>query len=238
MRALPQRVLGDAALEFGHELPVAAEGEVGVHQRLERGLPQFLQACDLALREGVAREVRQRVSAPQPQRRAELARRTGGVAGPQRRESGCVGVRSASTRFVSGNGSRRRWYEQPVLAASARRTLETCTWMAFTAVAVVPPHSAIASRSVLIGSPACRTSIASKARGLAPPERLGSPRQTSNGPRIRKSTAVTDATDCTPGCQRPVTAFVSGDPQARRMTTPHLTPLLAQTIAAERRRKR
>jgi len=36
------------------------------------------------------------------------------------------------------------------------------------------------------------------------------------------------------GCNR----FVSGGPQARRMTTPQLTPLLAQTIAAERRRKR
>jgi hypothetical protein len=112
---------GHAALELGDEFPVAAEGEVGVHERLERGLPQFVQACDLALREGITGEVRQSVSAPQPERRAELGGGARGVAGPQRRESGCVPVREPqrvdAVRVQAVARARRD--EQPVDGESA-----------------------------------------------------------------------------------------------------------------------
>ena len=64
-QTLPQRMLADKGLELGDELGVAAEGEVGLDPLLEGSQVQLLEASDLALREGLGREVRKGRSAPE-----------------------------------------------------------------------------------------------------------------------------------------------------------------------------
>jgi hypothetical protein len=69
---LPQRVIRDERLELTHDLGVAAELEVGVDPRLDRGHAQLLEPGDLRLRERLVREVRQRPAAPQRQGVAQV----------------------------------------------------------------------------------------------------------------------------------------------------------------------
>ena len=73
-------MLADEGLELGDELGVAAEGEVGLDPLLEGGQVQLLEASDLALREGLGREVRKRRSAPERECRSQGLRRALGLA--------------------------------------------------------------------------------------------------------------------------------------------------------------
>jgi len=50
-------MLADEPLELGHELGVAAAGKIGLDPLLERGQPQLLETRDLALCEGLERDV-------------------------------------------------------------------------------------------------------------------------------------------------------------------------------------
>ena len=68
---LAQRLRPDKRLELGHELGVAAEGEVGFDPILQGGKPQLLEPGDLGLRELLVPEVRERRSAPDRKRNAQ-----------------------------------------------------------------------------------------------------------------------------------------------------------------------
>jgi len=50
-------MLADEPLELGHELGVAAEGEVGLDPLLERGQAQLVETRDLGLCERLERDV-------------------------------------------------------------------------------------------------------------------------------------------------------------------------------------
>jgi hypothetical protein len=58
--------------ELWHDVAVPAEREIRVDSFLERSEARFLQPGDLGFCPGLVREVRQRRSAPQRERGAEL----------------------------------------------------------------------------------------------------------------------------------------------------------------------
>ena len=66
--ALPQRVLAERGREPADEVDVPAIGELALEPPFERGEAQLLEPCDLALRERLEGEVRERRAAPQRQR--------------------------------------------------------------------------------------------------------------------------------------------------------------------------
>ena len=65
---LAQRVLAERRRELPDHLRVAAVGELALEAPFERGEPQLLEPRDLALRERLEREIRQRRPSPQRQR--------------------------------------------------------------------------------------------------------------------------------------------------------------------------
>ena len=67
-QALAQRVLRHAALELGHQLAVASEGEIGLDTELERRQPDLFEPCDRPLREVRVRQVGERRASPQRER--------------------------------------------------------------------------------------------------------------------------------------------------------------------------
>jgi hypothetical protein len=64
-KALAQRMLGDQRLQLADELVVAAEGEVRVDPKLQRGDAKLFEAKDRRLGERLVREVRERCAAPE-----------------------------------------------------------------------------------------------------------------------------------------------------------------------------
>ena len=76
-------MLGDQPLEFGHDVGVAAEGQVGVDALFQRAGMALLEPDDLGPREGLVGDVGQSRPAPECER---LAQPGGGVGGPLARE--------------------------------------------------------------------------------------------------------------------------------------------------------
>ena len=74
-QALPVGVLGDQRLQLPDHLGVAAERQLGLDQLLERRDAQVVEPGDLALRERLVGEIRQRRAAPQRQRLLERRQR-------------------------------------------------------------------------------------------------------------------------------------------------------------------
>src|SRR5439155_11086613 len=72
LQPLAQGVLRDQALEFGDEVAVMSEREVGLDSILERGETKLLQPGDRRLRKRLVGKVGERRSAPQRQRLAQL----------------------------------------------------------------------------------------------------------------------------------------------------------------------
>ena len=68
---LAQRVARDEALELRHQLGVAAGLELGADQVLRRREPQLFEPEDLRLREGLERELGERIAAPEGERVAQ-----------------------------------------------------------------------------------------------------------------------------------------------------------------------
>src|SRR5206468_3141116 len=73
-QTLPQRRARDRGLEVADQVAVAAEREIAVEPILERPEPQLLQPLDLAPREALAGELRQRRPPPQRQRLRQQCR--------------------------------------------------------------------------------------------------------------------------------------------------------------------
>ena len=78
-QSLAQRILSDQRLELAHQVAVAAERQIGVDAQLERDGTAFFQPGDLAPRERLVRDVRQRRSAPQRESLAQPSGRIGGA---------------------------------------------------------------------------------------------------------------------------------------------------------------
>jgi hypothetical protein len=72
-KMLTERLLGDQRLELAYQLSVAAAFEVGVDPLFEDREPELFQTSDLTLRERLEGEVRQRRTAPEPERRSQSA---------------------------------------------------------------------------------------------------------------------------------------------------------------------
>ena len=65
---LPQRLLADQPFQLGHQLPVAAQPQVGLDPILQRDQPQLGQAVALGRADVSVQELLERPTAPQPQR--------------------------------------------------------------------------------------------------------------------------------------------------------------------------
>ena len=94
-QALAKGVLGNERLELGHQLVIATDRQVGVDAILDRRQTKLLQPGDLALRERLVPEVRQRLPAPERKRLVQACRpvaRIGALSRPgdQRLELGDV----------------------------------------------------------------------------------------------------------------------------------------------------
>jgi hypothetical protein len=74
-------MLGDELLQLADDLGVVPERELGLDTQLERGGAQLLQSRDGRLRVGRIRDVGERRTAPQRQRRVRVLRRRGGIVG-------------------------------------------------------------------------------------------------------------------------------------------------------------
>jgi hypothetical protein len=76
LRAKPftEGMLADESLEFGGELDVAPECEIGVDAVLQRAEPQLLETEDLTLGERLVRDVGERGAAPECERLTEELR--------------------------------------------------------------------------------------------------------------------------------------------------------------------
>ena len=99
----PERVLGDQALDLGHQLGAGAGGEVGVDPVLEGDEPQLVEPASLGgewLRRRRTRRTRRRPTARAP--RAACRRRRGRPIAARRRRGGPV-PRTAGRRTGSGS---------------------------------------------------------------------------------------------------------------------------------------
>ena len=74
-QALAQRLFADEPLQFGHELRMPAAGEVGLDPLFDSVESKGLEAGDLALREVLVGEVRQRRATPQREGLPQARRR-------------------------------------------------------------------------------------------------------------------------------------------------------------------
>jgi hypothetical protein len=74
-QALPERMLCDERLELPDDVPVTAQGEVGIDPHLDGHEPDLLQPRDARPGEALVRDVGQRRAPPQAERVAQPLRR-------------------------------------------------------------------------------------------------------------------------------------------------------------------
>ncbi len=82
-QTLAQRLSRDECFELGHQLVVTAERELGLEAVFQRRDVEFVEPCDLVLREPLVRQIRQRRAVPECKCRVQTVQRVGVITGRQ-----------------------------------------------------------------------------------------------------------------------------------------------------------
>ena len=219
--ALAQWVLADQRFQFAHDGAVAAEREVGLEPRFERGHAELLEPRALGLCERLGGELGQRRPAPERQRLAEPVGRLAGRAlrpaprapPPRRSRTGGGRVRPARAGGSSPAGACAMSPAPASCAASRRRSAPSSA----RSRARSSPQRSSMIRSIDTVRLALTKRSAKNARCFPPPSGSSrSPSRTSSGPRIRKSIArLGDDANTGRACiYRPVTSRLPRDSPA------------------------
>ena len=188
-------MLDDQRLELPQDLGVTAERELRLDQLLHRRNAQILEPRDLRLRERLVREIGEHRASPQGERlfkRLERLRRAlgcklGATLVEQALEAVRIHLLGADLEAVAVGT--RDHDVAATLACPAHESLAQARDVDLKRLCGgggrPSPHSSSIRRSLLRVSPRCRSSSASTARSLLPPNVTGwAPSRASSGPRM------------------------------------------------------